>query len=100
MATLRTDGSPRIARVWYVEHAGALWVASAESNLKVADVRRDPRIALAVEGRHGGFRGSATIEAIDSAPEVLREFARRYAGWDASSIEPDGPRVLIRLPIV
>lgn len=97
ITTLRPDGSPRTSRVWFVESSGRVWIATAEANRKVADIRRDPRSTFAVEGRHGAQTMTASIEPIDSEPGVLASFKRDYDGWDASDPTADGPRVLIRL---
>lgn len=97
ITTLRRDGSPRLARVWFVEVVDEVWIASGESSLKVADVRRDGRVAFAVEGRHTVVYGVAAIVPVDSEPEVCSLFAARYQGWDLSDPTVDGQRVLIRL---
>ncbi|MFF2272629.1 pyridoxamine 5'-phosphate oxidase family protein [Agromyces sp. NPDC058136] len=97
ITTLRLDGSPRASRVWFVESGGSVWIATAEANRKVADIRRDPRSTFAVEGRHGARTMTASIQSIDSEPGVLASFTRDYDGWDASDPTADGPRVLIRL---
>ena len=95
ITTLRLDGSPRLARVWFVELDGDIWVASGESSFKVADIRRDERVAFAVEGRHGGLSGRAVIVAIHTRADILCLLTDRYNGWDAADPTVDGPRVLI-----
>ena len=98
LTTLRRDGSPRTSRVWFVEHSEAIWVATSESNRKVADLARDARFTFAVEGRHGATSGHADIVSIESQPTVTRLFAEQYGGWDAADPSQYGPRLLIRLP--
>lgn len=97
ITTIRRDGSPRTSRVWFVESAGSVWIATAEVNRKVADIRRDSRSTFAIEGRHGAQTMTARIEPIDTEHGVLESFAREYDGWDAADPAADGPRVLIRL---
>jgi general stress protein 26 len=97
LTTLRPDGAPQTSRVWFVELDGLLWVATSESALKVRDIRRDSRVSFSIEGRDGGTTGTASVEDIDSAPEVLREFAAKYNGWNAADPGAYGPRVLIRI---
>ncbi|WP_130505278.1 pyridoxamine 5'-phosphate oxidase family protein [Microterricola gilva] len=97
ITTLRLDGSPRTSRVWFVEDRGVVWIATAEVNRKVADIRRDSRSTFAVEGRHGAHAMTARIVPIDVEPSVLASFKRDYDGWDAADPATDGPRVLIRL---
>ncbi|MGO4102603.1 pyridoxamine 5'-phosphate oxidase family protein [Leifsonia sp. YAF41] len=97
ITTIRRDGSPRTSRVWFVESGGGVWIATAEANRKVADIRRDSRSTFAIEGHHGAQTMTASIEPIDSEPSVLALFKRDYDGWDAADPAADGPRVLIRL---
>jgi PPOX class probable F420-dependent enzyme len=97
LTTLRTDGSPRTSRVWFVELGDAIWIATSESARKIGDLRRDPRASFAVEGEHGAVAVTGTVEATGSAPEVLAAFRQQYDGWNAADPMDYGPRVLIRL---
>jgi F420H(2)-dependent biliverdin reductase len=97
ITTLRRDGSPRTSRVWFVESAGAIWVATSTSAYKVRDLGRDERVAFAIEGRDGALSSTARAEPIESHPEVVRAFATKYGGWDAADASVYGPRILIRV---
>jgi hypothetical protein len=46
LATLRVDGSPRISGIEVTIGAGEIWLGSMAASRKVADLRRDPRLAL------------------------------------------------------
>ena len=46
MATLRTDGSPRISPLEPLLHDGQLWLGMMPGSTKVADLDRDPRLCL------------------------------------------------------
>lgn len=46
VATLRRDGSPRISGVEVQFSGGQLWVGMMGGSRKVADLQRDPRLAL------------------------------------------------------
>ncbi|MGZ4695743.1 MAG: pyridoxamine 5'-phosphate oxidase family protein [Acidimicrobiales bacterium] len=46
VATLRSDGSPRISGWEPLFELGQLWLGSMPSSRKGADVRRDPRMSL------------------------------------------------------
>ncbi|MGI5291033.1 pyridoxamine 5'-phosphate oxidase family protein [Nonomuraea polychroma] len=48
LATLRKDGSPRVSGVETSFRDGELWTGSMAGAVKVADLRRDPRMALHV----------------------------------------------------
>lgn len=69
LATLRTDGSPRVSgtEVFFVD--GDLWIGAMPGSVKVADLRRDPRCALhgAPEDpgeATGGWHGDAKLDAV------------------------------------
>jgi hypothetical protein len=46
LATLRADGAPRISGIEVTIGAGEIWLGSMAASRKVADLRRDPRLAL------------------------------------------------------
>jgi hypothetical protein len=46
LATLRTDGAPRVSGIEAAFAVGDLWVAGMPRSVKFADLRRDPRMAL------------------------------------------------------
>jgi hypothetical protein len=46
LATLRTDGSPRISGIEMHFVAGEPWLAGMPGSVKFTDLRRDPRFAL------------------------------------------------------
>jgi hypothetical protein len=67
IATLRTDGSPRISGIETVFEDGDLVFSSMPNARKGADLRRDPRFALhgatvdPVEGSEAQWQGEAKI---------------------------------------
>jgi hypothetical protein len=99
ITTLRRDGTPRTARVWFAETRDAIWVASGATTRKVADIERDPRVTIAIEGRHSALSGQANIVPIEAEPSVLAMLAARYGGWIAADPSVDGVRVFIRISI-
>jgi PPOX class probable F420-dependent enzyme len=81
LATLREDGAPMQAVVWYVLRGDALLVNSAEGRRWPTNLLRDPRYSLAVEDAYTwvGVRGRA--EALHdpvAAQEDIAALARRY----------------------
>ena len=46
LATLRSDGSPRISGIEPLIAGGELWLGMMPESRKAADLRRDPRLAL------------------------------------------------------
>ena len=49
LATVRKDGSPHVAPIWFVLDGDTLIFNTGEDTVKGASIRRDPRIALCVD---------------------------------------------------
>lgn len=103
LTTICPDGAPHVTPVWFVESGGDFWVGTARSNVKVRNVERDGRVALAFIGSAGSpnvAEGTASIVAVSSGAQEVRDaFAAKYEGWDVSDESVDGPRVLIRIVV-
>lgn len=91
MATLRRDGSPRISGTEVVFAGDDLWLAGMPRSLKLADLRRDGRVALHSASEDppawqadGKIAGRAA-EITD--PEGWREFARASGQDDPTGFE-------------
>lgn len=100
-ATVRPDGSPHLTPVWFLYRTGAWWIGSAGRSKKVRNLSVDGRVSLALQG--GGApvvaEGIAIIHRANFSPEIVAGFAGKYDGWDVTSAEPDGPRVLLEIPV-
>lgn len=100
-ATVRPDGSPHLTPVWFLYRTGAWWIGSAGRSKKVRNLSVDGRVSLALQG--GGApvvaEAIAIIHRANFSPEIVAGFAGKYDGWDVTSAEPDGPRVLLEIPV-
>ena len=82
LATVRADGRPHIAPVWF-DLDGDEWVFTTwHESVKAANIRRDPRVSLCVDEEAPPFafvimEGAATLS--DDLGE-LRRWATRIAG--------------------
>ena len=111
LTTLRPDGSPHVTPVWFVLLGGGAggtgaaatwWVATGATNVKVTNLRHDPRVALALtlDQRPVVAEGRAELHADTFPAAVVRAFADKYDGWDVEQREPDGaPRLLVQIPV-
>ncbi len=55
LATVRLDGSPHVAPVWFAVDGFALVFTTNEDTLKGRAIRRDPRVALCVDDERPPF---------------------------------------------
>ncbi len=87
VATLRPDGSPHTAATWYDWQDGRVLLNMAETRLRLAFLRRDPRAALTVldDGswyRHVSLLGRVVSIEDDVDLADIDRLARRYTGRD------------------
>jgi hypothetical protein len=86
IATLRTDGSPRISGIEAMFEDGELTFGSMPNARKGADLRRDPRFALhsatvdPIEGSEAQWPGEAKISgsALAASPTAERPTSDRF----------------------
>lgn len=105
LVTINPDGSPQISMVWVGVEDDELCVAALTPRRKLANVRRDPRVALSFESPDhdvagargsGGLRyylaitGTARVIA-GGAPALLRRLARTYLGSNVKFPPGDDP---------
>jgi PPOX class probable F420-dependent enzyme len=110
MTTRRADGQPQMSPVLCsIDAGGRVGVSTREAAMKVANLRRDPRVSLCVlnDGFFGDWiqvDGAATIVSLPEAMELLVEYYRSLSGehpdWDEyrAAMERDR-RVLVRIDI-
>ena len=108
LVTVNQDGTPQVTCVWVAVDGDALLTGHLNpAQQKLANVRRDPRVALSFEGTEiqpPGLRhylvvhGRATIEE-GGAAELLQELARVHLGPDVKFPPMDDPPPGVRLRI-
>ena len=96
LATLRSDGSPRISGTETLWAEGDLWIGSMWQALKALDLQRDPRFAL-----HGGSIDppdwTGDVKLAGHAEEIS-DAKRKKAIIKGKA--PPGPNHLFRLDIM
>lgn len=104
VATLREDGTPHLATVWYRWDGTAFWIATNRTTMKYRNLVRDPRIGLIVDDPVGeratAAYGRAEIAAIgDAAWDGALAIVRRYVDDPVAYLEERraDPRALIRV---
>ncbi len=86
LATVRADGSPHVAPVWFILDGDDLVFMTGANTVKGRAILRDPRVALSVDDERPPY-AFATIEGTVSVSRDLDEMlplsiaiARRYMG--------------------
>jgi PPOX class probable F420-dependent enzyme len=107
LVTLEADGRPQVSCVWVGLEGGDIVFASLGDRRKLDNIRRDPRVALSIEGTRMneiGLReylvvhGTARIEE-GGGPELLQRLAHTYIGPDAKfpPMEDPPPGVIVHI---
>ena len=103
--TLMPDGSPQTTPVWVDTQGGEIWVNSAVGRQKDKNVRRDPRVALAISDpdnpyRYVEVRGRVREITQDGADAHIDAMAKKYLGKDKYPFrQPGEQRVLYKITI-
>ncbi|APU16664.1 MULTISPECIES: pyridoxamine 5'-phosphate oxidase family protein [Actinoalloteichus] len=83
LCTVRPDGSPHVAPVWFVYRDGTWWVSTGEGSRKARNLIAEPRVSLALPDGEAPVvaEGRAVVHRV-LHPEIVAAFAEKYDGWD------------------
>ena len=104
--TLMPDGSPQTTPVWVDYRDGDVWVNSAVGRQKDRNVKRDPRVAIAIIDpdnpyRYVEVRGRVREITQDGADAHIDAMAKKYLGQDKYPYrQPGEQRVLYTIEIL
>ncbi len=103
LATVNADGSPQVTPVWVDTDGEAVIMNTSVGRLKERNIRRDPRVMLAVNDPANPnatqllIRGRAEL-VHEGAKETIDRLARKYTGHDEYPwLQPGEKRVTIRV---
>src|SRR5262249_62429973 len=82
LATVREDGRPHVAPVWFVLDGEDLVFTTGAESVKGRAIRRDPRVAIGVD-REEPFYDFVIVEGRGTISEGLNELLRGGAGFAA-----------------
>jgi PPOX class probable F420-dependent enzyme len=91
VVTLDTDGTPRMSAAWAGIEDGEIVIGTLPDQRKLRNLRRDPRVALLLQGdrinewglhEYLVVNGTARVTE-GGAAELLQRLARTYIGPDA-----------------
>ncbi len=85
LTTIASDGRPHTTVVWVGIDADEIVIGKLQSDRKVANIRRDPRVSLSIEaeGDQHGMQNYLVVEGTariteGGAPALLNQLAQRY----------------------
>jgi F420H(2)-dependent biliverdin reductase len=79
-SSVRPDGRPHLAPVWFVWHAGRIYIGTDPKSVKSDNLRQNPRVALALEDGTNPVICEGTAKPVPSPwPEdLLAAFYKKY----------------------
>jgi PPOX class probable F420-dependent enzyme len=85
LATTMPDGSPQVTQTWVDTDGEHVLINSVETHVKVKNIKRDPRVAVAVAvpdnpSRYVQIRGRVVSVTTDGAVEHIEMLAQKYLG--------------------
>ncbi|MEU8389654.1 PPOX class F420-dependent oxidoreductase [Micromonospora sp. NPDC048842] len=85
VTTLMPDGSPQLTQTWVDTDGTHILINTVETHQKTRNVRRDPRVAVAISdpqkpGRYHEVRGRVVRTSTEGAAEHIDQLAQRYLG--------------------
>jgi len=105
MATILPDGSPQVTPVWFDYDGTHVIVNTARGRVKYNNVRRDPRVTLAISdpsnpGRYIQLRGRVVELSEADGDAVIDRLAKKYVGLDRYPWKSEGEvRVTLRIAV-
>ena len=97
LATVRPDGRPHVAPVWYVYVDQRFWVGTGKGSVRVANLRHNPMASAALEDGNQPIvaEGSVLIHGTARPPAVVTAFQEKYQ-WDITvDVDEDVGEVLL-----
>lgn len=111
IATIQPSGAPHVTPVWFIHEDGQIYVTPRAESSWLANLRRDPRVAITIDEEAGPYR-KVTVEGVarfehetgedETWRDRYRRIAKRYVeetGAEAYiQATIDQPRALIAVP--
>lgn len=84
LATVKPDGSPHVAPVWFQYSDGRVQIVAQTSSVKIRNIKHDPRVSISVAIHDRPYSyvlisGTAVLSK-EGIPELTRALAVRYQG--------------------
>jgi PPOX class probable F420-dependent enzyme len=85
LGTVRPDGRPHLVPVWFLWEGETLLILSQPNTQKVRNLRREPRVTIALDDSRGGrdvvlLEGDAKLVATRDLAGRVSSYLDKYAG--------------------
>lgn len=103
LSTLMPDGSPQTNPVWVDFDNGEVWVNTAVGRLKDRNMKRDPRVSVALIDPDNPYRfleirGKVREVTQEGAAQHIDKMAKKYLGKDKYPFtKPGEQRILYKI---
>lgn len=103
LATIMSDGSPQVTPVWFDFDGSHIRVNSAKGRVKDKNMRRNGRVALAIQDPENPYRYLAVRGKVEEVSEAgadahIDSLAQKYLGQDRyPHRQPGEVRVIYRI---
>jgi PPOX class probable F420-dependent enzyme len=103
LATLMPDGAPQVTPVWCDYDGRYVLINSAKGRVKDRNVRRDPRVSVAIQDpdnpyRMISIRGRVAEVTENGADDHIHKLAKKYLGIDRYKYtQPGEVRILYKI---
>ena len=103
LATINEDGSPHLSPLWADTRDGMIVLNTADGRVKVENVRRDPRVSVAIHDKehpHPPIAVAGTVVDIttEGADEHMQALALAYDGEAWTPVEGQVRLLLVIRP--
>ena len=108
LTTVRPDGRPHVAPVWFLWESGLVWVIAGNTAVKVRNIRANPAVALSVAADARPYQyvileGQARVRE-DGLEEMVNRICVRYDGPErgaefAQELLSSGRTVLLEVEV-
>jgi PPOX class probable F420-dependent enzyme len=102
LTTLMPDGSPQVSPVWCEYDGTHVVINSAKGRQKDRNMRRDPRVALAISDPENPYRylqvRGRVVEITEQGAEAhIDKLSHKYMGKDYPYRDPSSTRVIYKI---
>ena len=99
LATVKADGSPHVAPVWFQYQNGQIRIVAQINSVKTRNIQHEPRVSLSVAIHERPYKyvlvnGTAELSK-EGIPELTRALAIHYQGGQEGNEYAD--RVLVEM---